>query len=36
VINLHPVLLPLFGGRDIHGDKVHAALLGIEILTGTV
>ncbi|HEV8534639.1 MAG TPA: phosphoribosylglycinamide formyltransferase [Candidatus Limnocylindria bacterium] len=27
VINLHPALLPFFGGRGMHGDKVHAAVL---------
>jgi phosphoribosylglycinamide formyltransferase 1 len=27
VVNLHPALLPLFGGRGMHGDKVHAAVL---------
>ena len=27
VINLHPALLPLFGGRGMQGDKVHAAVL---------
>ena len=28
VINLHPALLPLFGGRGMQGDRVHAAVLG--------
>jgi phosphoribosylglycinamide formyltransferase-1 len=27
VINLHPALLPLFGGRGLHGARVHAAVL---------
>ena len=27
VINLHPALLPFFGGPGMHGDKVHAAVL---------
>jgi folate-dependent phosphoribosylglycinamide formyltransferase PurN len=27
VINMHPALLPFFGGRGMHGDKVHAAVL---------
>lgn len=27
VINQHPALLPLFGGRGMHGDKVHEAVL---------
>jgi len=27
VINLHPALLPLFGGRGMQGERVHAAVL---------
>jgi phosphoribosylglycinamide formyltransferase-1 len=27
VINLHPALLPLFGGRGMQGEHVHAAVL---------
>ena len=27
VINLHPALLPLFGGRGMQGDRVHAAVV---------
>lgn len=27
VINIHPALLPEFGGRGMYGDRVHAAVL---------
>ncbi|MEK7864032.1 MAG: formyltransferase family protein, partial [Chloroflexota bacterium] len=27
VINIHPALLPLFGGKGMLGDRVHAAVL---------
>lgn len=27
VLNIHPALLPKFGGRGMHGDHVHAAVL---------
>ena len=27
VLNVHPALLPEFGGRGMHGDRVHAAVL---------
>jgi phosphoribosylglycinamide formyltransferase-1 len=27
VINIHPALLPAFGGRGFYGDRVHAAVL---------
>ena len=27
VINIHPALLPFYGGKGMHGDKVHAAVL---------
>lgn len=27
VINIHPALLPDFGGRGMYGDRVHAAVL---------
>ena len=27
MINVHPALLPLFGGRGMYGDRVHAAVL---------
>ncbi len=27
VLNIHPALLPKFGGRGMHGSKVHAAVI---------
>ena len=27
ILNVHPALLPLFGGRGMYGDRVHAAVL---------
>ena len=27
IMNIHPSLLPLFGGRGLYGDRVHAAVL---------
>jgi folate-dependent phosphoribosylglycinamide formyltransferase PurN len=27
VLNIHPALLPRFGGRGMYGDRVHAAVL---------
>ena len=27
IINIHPALLPDFGGMGMHGEKVHAAVL---------
>lgn len=27
VLNIHPALLPKFGGQGMHGDRVHAAVL---------
>ncbi len=27
IINLHPALLPKFGGKGMYGDRVHAAVL---------
>lgn len=27
IINIHPALLPKFGGRGMHGEHVHAAVL---------
>lgn len=27
VVNIHPALLPAFGGPGMHGEKVHAAVL---------
>lgn len=27
IVNIHPALLPQFGGKGMYGDKVHAAVL---------
>jgi phosphoribosylglycinamide formyltransferase-1 len=27
IVNIHPALLPKFGGKGMHGDHVHAAVL---------
>ena len=27
IVNIHPALLPKFGGRGMYGDRVHAAVL---------
>jgi phosphoribosylglycinamide formyltransferase-1 len=27
VLNIHPALLPKYGGKGMHGDRVHAAVL---------
>ncbi len=27
MINIHPALLPLFGGKEMYGEKVHEAVL---------
>ena len=27
VLNIHPALLPAYGGKGFYGDKVHAAVL---------
>jgi formyltetrahydrofolate-dependent phosphoribosylglycinamide formyltransferase len=35
VVNLHPALLPAFGGRGMYGERVHAAVLSSGVrLTG--
>ena len=38
VINVHPALLPMFGGENFHGHKVHEAVLeaGVKITGATV
>lgn len=28
IINIHPALLPLYGGKGMYGDKVHEAVIG--------
>ena len=33
VINIHPALLPSFGGQGMYGDKVHHAVLASRALT---
>jgi formyltetrahydrofolate-dependent phosphoribosylglycinamide formyltransferase len=37
-MNIHPALLPLFGGRGLYGDRVHAAVLsaGMKVSGSTV
>ena len=27
VVNIHPALLPKYGGQGMYGDRVHAAVL---------
>jgi formyltetrahydrofolate-dependent phosphoribosylglycinamide formyltransferase len=38
VINIHPALLPAFGGKGYYGDRVHAAVLkrGVQVSGCTV
>ena len=38
IINVHPSLLPSFGGRGFHGDRVHQAAieLGVKVSGCTV
>jgi len=38
VMNIHPALLPAFGGKGMHGDHVHAAVLasGVKVSGCTV
>lgn len=33
VINIHPALLPAFGGKGMYGDRVHRAVLDIKNIT---
>jgi phosphoribosylglycinamide formyltransferase 1 len=28
ILNIHPALLPLFGGKNMYGERVHQAVLG--------
>ena len=34
IINIHPALLPSFGGQGMYGDRVHAAVIASGLLLG--